>query len=343
MLGGRVSPMNGETLLEVRDLHTHFRLARRHPFARAQILFAVNGASFEIQKGRTFGLVGESGCGKSTTALSVLRLIEPTSGSVRFDGVDTLALGGEELRRLRLRMQIVFQDPYSSMNPRSTVGEIVAAPLRIQNIGTRAERVERVAELCQLVGLRPGHRTAYPHQFSGGQRQRICIARALASRPDLLVCDEPVSALDVAIRAQILNLLVRLQREFGLTYLFISHDMAVVQHMCDEVGVMYLGEIVESADRSSLFREPLHPYTQALLSAVPTLEQEGNRFARRQHLAGDPPSPVDLPSGCRFHPRCGLSEAQCRAQTPELVEVGPGHRVACHRIGRKGGYEAGFS
>ncbi len=324
--------MTDQPLLKVEDLCTHFRLRRPHLFAPAPIVFAVDGVSFEVARGKTIGLVGESGCGKSTTALSVLRLAEPTSGSVKFDGQDILTLPSEDLRRQRRRMQIIFQDPYSSLNPRSRAGDIVAAPLKIQGIGTTQERADRVAELFTQVGLRPAHRAAYPHQFSGGQRQRIAIARALASRPELIVCDEPVSALDVAIQAQILNLLLQLQRDLDLTYLFISHDMAVVQHMCDEIAVMYLGKIVEQADRRSLFIQPLHPYTQALLSAVPTIDPEIRHMTKRQHLGGDPPSPMNPPTGCHFHTRCAYVEEKCRIEIPPLREILPAHQVACHLV-----------
>jgi oligopeptide/dipeptide ABC transporter ATP-binding protein len=324
--------MTGQPLLKVENLCTHFRLPKPHLFAPAARVYAVDGVSFEIVRGKTLGLVGESGCGKSTVALSVLRLVEPTSGTVRFDGIDLLALNSEALRRLRSRMQIIFQDPYSSLNPRATAGEIVAAPLNIQNIGTARERANRVAELFALVGLRPEQRGAYPHQFSGGQRQRICIARALASAPDLILCDEPVSALDVAIRAQILNLLSKLQRELRLTYIFISHDMAVVQHICDEIAVMYLGKMVEIADRRTLFREPLHPYTQALLSAVPTIDMDIKRSTKQIRLMGDPPSPMSPPSGCRFHTRCFRAKDICSHEIPALKEISPEHSVACHFV-----------
>ena len=322
--------MTNSILLNVEDLHTHFRLRRQHLFAPAPIVYAVDGVSFEVKKGKTFGLVGESGCGKSTVALSILRLVEPTSGSVKFSGVDLLSLDPEEMRSQRRYMQIVFQDPYSSLNPRARAGDIIGAPLRVQRIGTPQERSERVVELLTHVGLRAEHQAAYPHQFSGGQRQRISIARALASNPELIVCDEPVSALDVAIQAQILNLLLKLQEDFGLTYLFISHDMAVVQHMCDNIGVMYLGKLVEQADRRSLFKHPLHPYSQALLSAVPTIDVEGLQLGKRKRLEGDLPSPMNPPKGCRFHTRCPQAEEVCRNTFPPLREILPGHMVACH-------------
>lgn len=321
-----------QILLKIRDLHTHFRMPRQHLFGPSPIVFAVDGVSFDIVPAKTFGLVGESGCGKTTTALSVLRLVKPTSGSIFFNEIDLLKLDAEDLRGLRRHMQIIFQDPYSSLNPRTSAGKIVAEPLEIQNIGTYQERADRVAELFALVGLRREHLTLYPHQFSGGQRQRIGIARALASRPDFVVCDEPVSALDVAIQAQILNLLVRLQRQFDLTYLFISHDIAVVQHMCDEVAVMYLGKIVEQAPRGLLFKQPVHPYTQALLSAVPTVNQEVKSSIKRIRLQGDPPNPIAPPAGCRFHTRCPYAEANCRSESPSLREVSPDHIVACHVV-----------
>ncbi len=319
-----------QPLLTVLDLCVHFRLPKSHLFAAAKTVFAVDGVSFEVRRGKTFGIVGESGCGKSTTALSVLRLVEPTSGSIWFNDTELRSLDPQALRRQRRDMQIIFQDPYSALDPHSTAGDIVGAPLKIQKIGTRQEYRERVAQLFTLVGLRHEQMGAYPHQFSGGQRQRIGIARALASGPDLIICDEPVSALDVAIQAQILNLLRRLQQTFGLTYLFISHDMAVIQHMCDEISVMYLGKIVERAGRRSLFREPKHPYTRALLSAVPRLHRKEKRQMDPVRLTGDPPNPIDPPSGCRFHPRCPLAEPRCRREAPPLRDILPDHHVACH-------------
>jgi len=330
--------MNSPLLLEVKNLCTYFKLPKTHPFAPAQKVFAVDDISFELPRGKTFGLVGESGCGKSTTALSILRLVEPTSGSVFYNDIDVISLSQRDLRRLRRNMQIIFQDPYSSLNPQITAGDIVATPLKIHNIGSAGERNKRVSELFARVGLRPEQKAAFPHQFSGGQRQRISIARALATQPDLIVCDEPVSALDVAIQAQILNLLIKLQREFNLTYLFISHDMAVIQHMCDEVAVLYLGKIVEQADRISLFKHPLHPYTWALLSAVPSVLKGGERSKKRVHLEGDPPSPIDPPPGCRFAQRCPFAEAaeNCWSETPPLRKIQNGHKVACHRVTEEG-------
>jgi len=322
--------MTNPSLLKVEDLCTHFRLSKPYLLAPEHTVFAVDGVSFDVARGKTFGLVGESGCGKSTTAFSILRLVEPTSGSITFDGVNLQGLGTKQLRQVRRRMQIIFQDPYSSLNPRARAGTIVAAPLKIQKIGSSHERANRVAELFNLVGLQPEQKAAFPHQFSGGQRQRISIARALASQPDLIVCDEPVSALDVAIQAQILNLLQRLQRELNLAYIFISHDMAVVQHICDDIAVMYLGKIVEQSDRRSLFKLPLHPYTQALLSAVPKIELDVNGRRDRIHLRGDPPNPINPPHGCRFHPRCASAKTECRSELPTLKEIHSGHWVACH-------------
>ncbi|MBW2175602.1 MAG: ABC transporter ATP-binding protein [Deltaproteobacteria bacterium] len=317
-------------LLQVENLCTYFKLPKPHLFGKAATVFAVDDISFEISRGQTFGLVGESGCGKSTTAMSVLRLVEPTSGSVKLDNQDIGQLKGDELRSFRRHMQIVFQDPYSSMNPRATACEIVEAPLKIQRVGTSKSRRTKVAHLFKMVGLRPEQRDLFPHQFSGGQRQRIAIARALASGPQFIVCDEPVSALDVAIQAQILNLLRRLQEELNLTYLFISHDMAIIQHMCDHIAVMYMGQIVETADRRSLFLNVQHPYTKALLSAIPTIDFNVKPSSKR--LEGDVPSPMDPPEGCRFHTRCPMTEDICKKETPLLRAVKENHFVACHLV-----------
>jgi peptide/nickel transport system ATP-binding protein len=321
-------------MLKVDRLCTYFELPREHLFKPVQKVYAVDDVSFGLPRGKTFGLVGESGCGKSTTALSILRLIEPTSGSVFFNNVNVLNLTANELRKMRRRMQIIFQDPYSSLNPQATAGDIVERSLKIHKIGNSKERKERVGELFSRVGLRPDQQGAFPHQFSGGQRQRISIARALATQPDLIVCDEPVSALDVAIQAQILNLLIGLQKDFNLTYLFISHDMAVVQHVCDEIAVLYLGKIVEQADRIVLFKHPLHPYTWALLSAVPSIITEYDMPKKRVKLEGDPPNPIDPPPGCRFAQRCPFADtgAKCWSQMPSLREIENGHKVACHRV-----------
>jgi len=317
-------------MLKLENLRTYYQLPKPHLFAKAPTVFAVDGVSFEVARGKTFGLVGESGCGKSTVALSILRLIESTSGSIFLKGIDLLRLQGEEMRRLRRHMQIIFQDPYSSLNPRSKARELVAEPLVVHKIGTSYEQKARVEELLSRVGLRPEQFELYPHQFSGGQRQRIAIARALASNPDFIVCDEPVSSLDVAIQAQILNLLVKLQREFELTFLFISHNLAVVQYICDDIGVMYLGKIVEKATRRLIFKNPVHPYTKALLSAVPAKDLAFKESLTRIKLQGDPPSPMNPPKGCRFHTRCAFAQKVCNEEEPDLKEVTTDHWVACH-------------
>ncbi len=323
-------------LLSVRDLKVHFPLPRRGLFGPRRAVHAVDGISFDIARGETFGIVGESGSGKSTTALAVMRLVPITAGNVALGELPLSSLGGHALRAARRRLQIIFQDPYSSLNPRFRAGAIVREPMDLMGIGSPAEREARVAELFRNVGLRPEQQALFPHQFSGGQRQRIGIARALATQPELIVCDEPVSALDVAIQAQILNLLQRLQRDFGLTYLFISHDLGVVQYMCDHVAVMYLGCIVEQGDRVSLFRQPMHPYTAALLAAVPSADLAKNRARRRIKVTGDPPSPIDPPPGCRFAGRCAFAEPRCHTEVPRLREVRPGHRVACHLVDEAG-------
>jgi oligopeptide transport system ATP-binding protein len=296
---------------------------------------AVDDISFEIQRGETLGLVGESGCGKSTTGRALIRLRNLTGGKVLFDGLDLMSLSREELRLTRRRMQIIFQDPYSSLNPRMTVNSIISEPLDTHNLGSKSARQERVAELLQLVGLNPNYRNRYPHEFSGGQRQRIGVARALAVEPEFIVCDEPISALDVSIQAQVLNLLVELRERFGLTYLFIAHDLSVVRHISDRVGVMYLGKLVEVAPPDLLYAGPGHPYTRALLSAVPIPDPKTERKRKRVILTGDVPSPVNPPPGCRFHTRCWLYERLgrpevCRTEEPPLREVQPTHQAACH-------------
>ncbi len=315
--------------LTVEDLKVYFGGKKKLFSGEAVVVHAVDGVSFSVPAGKTFGVVGESGSGKTTTALAIMRLVPITHGRVVLGGTTISDLEKEELRAARRRFQIIFQDPYSSLDPRRRAGDIVREPLDLMQIGKPAERDAMVAELFAQVGLRPEQRALFPHQFSGGQRQRIGLARALSTRPDLIVCDEPVSALDVAIQAQILNLMARLQRELGLTYLFISHDLGVVQHICDEIAVMYLGQIVEQADRISLFKNPRHPYTKALLAAVPTVHGNKRDRRSRMRLKGDPPSPINLPLGCRFASRCPMAEARCREASPPLEDRGDGHLVAC--------------
>ncbi|MFK8082801.1 MAG: ABC transporter ATP-binding protein [Granulosicoccus sp.] len=317
-----------DVLLDVENLKVQFKLKRPAMFLPQPVVHAVDGVSFRIKRGSTLGLVGESGCGKSTSGLALLGLVKPHQGRITFDGIDLRATSTEDMFPMRKRMQIIFQDPYSSLNPRQTAGEIVMEPLNIHKMGTTESRIARVAQLFSLVGLRQNQTELYPHQFSGGQRQRICIARALALDPEFIVCDEPVSALDVAIQAQILNLLCRLQNELGLTYLFISHDLAVIQHVCDEVAVMYLGTIVEQTTRAQLFSQPRHPYTRALLSAV--LKGDASKSGGRIRLKGDIPNPINKPSGCRFHTRCLHAKEICENEEPVLLEKSPGHWEACH-------------
>jgi oligopeptide transport system ATP-binding protein len=293
---------------------------------------AVDGIDFDIFQGETFGLVGESGCGKSTTGRTILRLYQPTDGQVIYKGKDLANASNEEMRRHRQNLQIIFQDPYASLNPRMTVGNIIAEPLQVHNIGTRRERRERVEGLLELVGLNPYFINRYPHEFSGGQRQRIGVARALALEPDFIVCDEPISALDVSIQAQVVNLLMELQEKLGLTYLFIAHDLSMVRHISDRVAVMYLGKIMELAERDELYENPLHPYTQSLLSAIPIADPVREKKRQRIILEGDVPSPANPPSGCQFHTRCPLAVEICKNVVPEWREVSDGHWVYCHLV-----------
>ena len=320
-----------DVLLEVRNLVKHFPVGGGMFGGPVATVRAVDDVSFSVRRGETVGLVGESGCGKTTTGRCILQLERPTSGQILFEGTDLTTLPAEELRVLRRRIQVIFQDPYSSLNPRMTIGQILAEPLKVHRIiPEKAARAERVQELLAQVGLLPQHAHRYPHQLSGGQRQRVGIARALATEPSLIICDEPVSALDVSIQAQIINLLEELQSRLGLTYLFIAHDLSVVRHISDRVVVMYLGKIAEVADRTALYESPVHPYTRALLSAVPIPDPKLE--AKREHtvLRGEVPSPLNPPPGCVFHPRCPIAEPRCSAEIPLLREIHPEHRGACH-------------
>ena len=317
-------------LLDVQDLTVQFALPRKGFFGPRPVLEAVRQVSFQLEAGRALGIVGESGSGKTTTAMATIRLVGAAGGKVLFEGQDLLQLDDEAMRQRRRDVQLIFQDPYSSLNPRARVADIVREPMDLMGIGTPEERRARVTDLFKLVGLRPDQLNLFPHQFSGGQRQRISIARALTTNPKLLVCDEPVSALDVAIQAQILNLLARLKAELGLSYLFISHDLGVVRHVCDDVAVMYLGKIVEQAPKGALFDSPRHPYTQALLSAAPSLARRKSRgYVRPIKISGDPPSPINPPKGCAFADRCPKAQELCR-QTQPLLEMLGETRVACH-------------
>ena len=314
-------------LLEVTDLVKHFAVRGGILRRRVGTVHAVDGVSFSLQPGETLGLVGESGCGKSTVARTVLRLVEPTSGAIKINGEDIAQISKAELRPYRREMQIVFQDPFASLNPRMTAGDIVGEPLTVHGLASGAEKQARVAELFRQVGLRPDQMKNFPHQFSGGQRQRICIARALALGPSLIVCDEPVSALDVSIQAQVINLLIDLQRQHGFSYLFIAHDLAVVAHISHRVAVMYLGRIVEIADKAELFDNPRHPYTQALLASVPVANPKTKRL--KPLVDGDVPSPINPPSGCAFHTRCRYVMDRCKSERPALADAGAKHQVAC--------------
>ena len=325
------APVSEKPLLEVKNLQMHFPLTQGIIFQRkVGAVQAVDGISFAVKKGETLGLVGESGCGKSTTGRTILQLYKPTDGEVIFNGTDLIKLDSGDMRKMRRHLQMIFQDPYASLNPRMTVGNIVSEPMQIHNLVPKAERTKRVQELLQTVGLNPYFANRYPHEFSGGQRQRIGIARALAANPDFIVCDEPVSALDVSIQAQIVNLLEDLQDQFGLTYLFIAHDLSVVRHISDRVAVMYLGKIVELADRNELYENPMHPYTKALLSAIPIPDPVIEKQRERIILTGDVPSPINPPTGCHFHTRCPYVMDVCKQVDPPFTEKASGHLVACH-------------
>lgn len=319
-----------EAFLQVKDLIKNFPIKGGLFSREVASVKAVSGVSLEIKKGETLGLVGESGCGKSTLGRCIIRLLEPSAGQVILEGKDVTKMQGEELRNIRRQMQIIFQDPYASLNPRMTVGSIIAEPLIIHNLfNSKGDRLDRVKQLLELVGLRPEHINRYPHEFSGGQRQRIGIARALAVDPKFIVCDEPVSALDVSIQAQVINLLMDLQQRFGLTYLFIAHDLKVVEHISNRVAVMYLGKVVEVAEAEELYRHPSHPYTRALLSAIPVPDPRGKE--QRIILRGDVPSPINPPPGCYFNPRCPDMIDECKATCPSLRETRPAHETACIR------------
>jgi oligopeptide/dipeptide ABC transporter ATP-binding protein len=317
-------------LLDVKNLIKSFPLNKTRLFQEQHYVHAVNGVSFSLKKGETLGLVGESGCGKTTTGRAILRLIEPTSGAINFEGRDVAQFTEKELKEFRRNAQMIFQDPFASLNPRMTIGDIVAEPLFVHGMGTKNERTDKVAEVLNKVGLEPSYMQRFPHEFSGGQRQRIGIARVLTLNPKLIVADEPVSALDVSIQAQIINLMVRLQEEFRMTYLFVSHDLAVVEHISDRVAIMYLGKIVEIASSYEIYSCPRHPYTQSLLSAIPIPDPKS--AIERTILQGDIPNPANPPSGCTFRTRCPLAEKICREEVPEMVEVGKAHFAACHLI-----------
>ena len=321
--------MSEKPLFEVRHIVKEFQIGGGF-LAKPRIVHAVDDVSFSINKGETLGLVGESGCGKSTIGRTILRLYEPTSGQILLDGEDITHVN---MRPYRKRMQIVLQDPYASLDPRMTVGDIVGEPLDIHGVcENKADRQDRILELLSLVGLNSEHMNRYPHEFSGGQRQRVSIARAMALHPDFMVCDEPISALDVSIQAQVINMLMELQQKLGMTYLFIAHDLNVVRHISQQVGVMYLGSLVEVCDADSLYKNPLHPYTQALLSAIPIPDPEVSRKKQRVVLEGDVPSPINPPKGCKFHTRCPYATEICQQVRPETVTVGPGHTCACHKV-----------
>ena len=324
--------VSSKTLVDVRDLKMYFPLTQGIILQRVVgYVRAVDGVSFSIERGQTLGLVGESGSGKTTIGRTIVRLYKPTAGQIMFDEKDLATMGGEELRQARQRVQMIFQDPFASLNPRYTIGSLIAEPMHIYKVASSAEIRERTAELLRVVGLRPEYIDRYPHEFSGGQRQRIAVARALSINPEFIIADEPVSALDVSIRAQVLNLLQRLQQQFNLTYLFVSHDLSVVRHVADRIAVMYLGKIVELSDRDELYAAPKHPYTQALLSAVPIPDPKIEKHRQRIILSGDLPSPINIPTGCRFHTRCPMAQQICREVEPPFeAKEGHEHYAACH-------------
>jgi oligopeptide/dipeptide ABC transporter ATP-binding protein len=324
--------VGSQTLVDVRDLKMHFPLTQGIILQRViGYVRAVDGVSFSIERGQTMGLVGESGSGKTTIGRTIVRLYKPTAGQIMFGDKDLATIGGEELRLARQRVQMVFQDPFASLNPRFTIGSLISEPMHIYHMGSNKEIQDRTVELLRVVGLRPEYIDRYPHEFSGGQRQRIAVARALSINPEFVIADEPVSALDVSVRAQVLNLLQRLQQQFNLTYLFVSHDLSVVRHVADRIAVMYLGKIVELADRDELYAAPKHPYTQALLSAIPIPDPKIEKHRRRIILSGDLPSPINIPSGCRFHTRCPMAQQICREVEPPFeAKEGHEHYAACH-------------
>lgn len=326
-------PNTAGPLLKVQNLKKHFQLSQGFFYKQRRVLKAVDGISFNIARGETLGLVGESGCGKTTAGRTIIRLYEPTAGKIIFDNTDLMEQTGRALQLLRRKMQMIFQDPFASLNPRMTVAEIISEPLEVHGIASGKAALDRVYQLLDLVGLNKDHAARFPHEFSGGQRQRIGIARALAAEPDFIVCDEPISALDVSIQAQVINLLENLQEKMSLTYLFIAHDLAMVRHTSNRIAVMYLGKLVELTDSWELYQNPLHPYTQALLSAVPLADPIKEASRHRIVLTGDVPSPVDPPPGCSFRPRCRMALPQCADASPVMREVGPGHFVSCFAVG----------
>ncbi|AOT69794.1 ABC transporter ATP-binding protein [Geosporobacter ferrireducens] len=323
---------NNEILLEVKNLKKYFPVRKGFFGGETQYVQAVDDVSFYIRKGETLGLVGESGCGKSTTGRTIIRLYDPTAGEVIFNGAEIGMMKEKEMLPFRKKMQMIFQDPYASLNARMTVGDIIGEPLDIHGLASEKERLEIVHDLLKKVGLAPDHAVRYPHEFSGGQRQRIGIARALAVKPEFIICDEPISALDVSIQAQVVNMLEDLQNEMGLTYLFIAHDLSMVRHISNRVGVMYLGKLVEIADRNELYEHPAHPYTQALLTAIPIPDPDVSKSKQRIILEGDVPSPLNPPSGCRFRTRCKYAMAKCAEIEPEMKDIGSGHMAACHLL-----------